>query len=174
MALNSLEFLLFAAAAAAVYYLIPGKVQWIWLLVCSYIYYLSQGPYLVAYLLFTTLTTFAGGWILEKITDKKKKKWLVAAVLLLNFGMLAVLKYSNFVILNFNRITGGHLSFLDLALPLGISFYTFQSMGYLLDVYWKRCQAEKNPFRFALFVAFFPAASPGAHRALFQTGRPAL
>lgn len=161
MALNSLEFLLFAAAAAAVYYLIPGKVQWIWLLVCSYIYYLSQGPYLVAYLLFTTLTTFVGGWILEKITDKKKKKWLVAAVLLLNFGMLAVLKYSNFVILNFNRITGGHLSFLELALPLGISFYTFQSMGYLLDVYWKRCQAEKNPFRFALFVSFFPQLLQG-------------
>ena len=161
MALNSLEFLLFSAIAAAVYYLIPGKVQWIWLLVCSYIYYLSQGPHLAVYLLFTTLTTFGGGWMLEKISDKQKKRWMVAAVLLLNFGMLAVLKYTNFLILNFNKITGGHLTFLDMALPLGISFYTFQSMGYLLDVYWKRCQAEKNPFRFALFVAFFPQLLQG-------------
>ena len=161
MALNSLEFLLFSAIAAAVYYLIPGRVQWIWLLVCSYIYYLSQGPHLAVYLLFTTLTTFGGGWMLEKISDKQKKRWMVAAVLLLNFGMLAVLKYTNFLILNFNKITGGHLTFLDMALPLGISFYTFQSMGYLLDVYWKRCQAEKNPFRFALFVAFFPQLLQG-------------
>ena len=58
MALNSLEFLLFSAVCAAVYYLIPGKAQWGWLLLCSYLYYLSQGPGLVVFLLFTTLTTY--------------------------------------------------------------------------------------------------------------------
>lgn len=161
MALNSLEFLLFSAVCAAVYYLIPGKAQWGWLLLCSYLYYLSQGPGLVVFLLFTTLTTYGGGRILEGISHKKMKKWTVAGVLLLNFGVLAVLKYTNFVILNLNRITGGTISFVDLALPLGISFYTFQSMGYLLDVYWNRCQAEKNPFRFALFVSFFPQILQG-------------
>ena len=64
-------------------------------------------------------------------------------------------------IMGAETVVEGSISFVDLALPLGISFYTFQSMGYLLDVYWNRCQAEKNPFRFALFVSFFPQILQG-------------
>ena len=121
----------------------------------------------------TTLTTFVGGWILEKITDKKKKKWLVAAVLLLNFGMLAVLKYSNFVILNFNRITGGHLSFLELALPLGISFYTFQSMGICWMYTGSDARRRKILFGLPCLFPFSRIFSRGPS-GVIQTGMPAL
>ena len=75
--------------------------------------------------------------------------------------MLAVLKYTNFAIENVNAIFHAGISFQKLILPLGISFYTFQSMGYIIDVYWGKYEAEKNPFRFALFVSFFPQLLQG-------------
>ena len=101
------------------------------------------------------------GRCLERIKEKKYQKAIVIITLILNFGMLGILKYLNFIILNVNRILRGHLSYLELVLPIGISFYTFQSMGYLLDVYWKKTKAEKNLFRFALFLSFFPQILQG-------------
>lgn len=161
MALTSMEFLILVGIAVAGYYLIPKKYQWMWLLGFSYLYYVSGGVKLLGYLLFTTLTTYGAGIFLEKTEEKGRRKGILILTLVLNFGVLAVLKYLNFVLLNINRIFQGDISFVNFALPLGISFYTFQSMGYLLDVYWKRGKAEKNPFRFALFVAFFPQILQG-------------
>ncbi|MBS6196422.1 MAG: MBOAT family protein [Clostridiales bacterium] len=161
MALISLEFLLFVILAVAGYYLIPRRFQWQWLLGFSYLYYASHGPGLLIFLLFSTLTTWAAGKYLGKTEDKKKRKHAMVLTLVLNFGVLAVLKYTNFLIINLNRIFEGNLSFVDFVLPIGISFYTFQSMGYLLDVYWKKCAPEQNVFRFALFVSFFPQILQG-------------
>ena len=81
--------------------------------------------------------------------------------LLFNLGILAVVKYTNFAISNVNAIlkwtgSGNELSFVNIILPMGISFYTFQAMGYIIDVYRGTCKAERNPFKFALFVSFFP------------------
>lgn len=161
MAFNSLGFLLFVTLAVAGYYLIPRRFQWMWLLVFSYLYYASYGIRFTGYLIFTTVTVFGAGWQLGKIQEKKKRKAVLLAGLLLNFGMLGLLKYTNFLILNVNRIFRGNISFLNIALPIGISFYIFQSTGYLLDVYWKRIEPEKNLFRFALFVSFFPQILQG-------------
>lgn len=143
MALTSMEFLILVGIAVAGYYLIPKKYQWMWLLGFSYLYYVSGGVKLLGYLLFTTLTTYGAGIFLEKTEEKGRRKGILILTLVLNFGVLAVLKYLNFVLLNINRIFQGDISFVNFALPLGISFYTFQSMGYLLDVYWKRGKAEK-------------------------------
>lgn len=169
MSLISMEFLLFVFVAVFGYYLIPKKYQWIWLLVFSYLYYASHGIKIVFFLLFTTGTTYGTGLLLSKVNrqgldksvEKIKKKRLLIGCLLLNFGMLAVLKYTNFAIENINAVFNTGLSFQKLLLPLGISFYTFQSMGYILDVYWGKYEAEKNPFRFALFVSFFPQLLQG-------------
>ena len=164
MAFNSFAFLVFVIIAAVGYYWIPRRFQWVWLLGFSYLYYLSYGTGLVGYLLFTTVTTWLGAGLLEheKVKESKNyRKTILIVTLVLNFGMLGILKYLNFLILNLNRMFDGRLTFLDLALPVGISFYIFQSMGYLLDVYWKRQKAEKNLFRFALFVSFFPQILQG-------------
>lgn len=164
MSFVSTQFLLFVAIAVAGYYLIPKRFQWFWLLVFSYIYYASSGIKLVCFLLFTTLTTYSLALMIQRVNEDKtydkniaarKKKWLVILGLLLNFGMLAVLKYTNFAITNINMIFRLDLWQPAFLLPLGISFYTFQSMSYLLDVSWGKCKAETNPFRFALFVSFF-------------------
>lgn len=166
MSLISMEFLLFVGIAVMGYYLIPKRFQWIWLLIFSYIYYASSGIRLLAFLLFTTVTTYGAGRLLDRINvlqkgKKNRKRSVLIGCLLLNFGMLAVLKYTNFAIENVNAIFHTGLSFQKLILPLGISFYTFQSMGYLIDVYWGKYEAEQHIFRFALFVSFFPQILQG-------------
>lgn len=169
MALTSMQFLLFVLTAVTGYYLIPRRFQWMWLLLFSYIYYLASGWRLLFFLLFTTLTTYGCALAMEaagrrasgKKDARRKKRRVVLAGMLLNFGMLGVLKYTNFALVNIGRLFGRELPAVDFLLPLGISFYTFQSMGYLMDVYWEKVKAERNPFRFALFVSFFPQILQG-------------
>ena len=200
MSFLSMKFLLFLAAAVAGYYVIPKQLQWVWLLIFSYIFYLASGPAAVVFILTTTATTFLGGLWLEhtdralacaldrtlardpdrlrrpanpqqplspdekkalKARFKQRKKWITALVLFVNFGILAALKYRNFAADNMNLLFGTHFSSAKLLLPLGISFYTFQSMGYLIDVYRGKYAPDRNPFRFALFVSFFPQILQG-------------
>ena len=169
MSLISMEFLIFVGIAVIGYYLIPKRFQWIWLLIFSYIYYASPGIKILFFLLYTTITTYGTGRLLDRVNHKElprneaksRKRRILIGCLLLNFGMLAVLKYTNFAIENVNAIFHAGISFQKLILPLGISFYTFQSMGYIIDVYWGKYEAEKNPFRFALFVSFFPQLLQG-------------
>lgn len=156
MSFVSVYFLAFVTICAAGYFLVPQKHRWIWLLVFSYLYYLAAGPQLIIFLVFSTAVTYFGGLLAEQ-----GRKGVVPAALLLDFGMLAAVKYTNFAVGNLNALFGTNLAEFSLLLPLGISFYTFQSAGYLLDVSWKRCRAERNPFRFALFVSFFPQILQG-------------
>ena len=156
MSFVSIEFMVFTAVCAAGYYMIPKKYQWVWLLVFSYVYYLAAGPSYLFFILFATTVTYLGG-----LWAEAGARWAVPAVLLADFGMLAFIKYTNFILGNINGLFGTNIRELKLLLPLGISFYTFQATGYLLDVHWKRCKAERNPFRFALFLAFFPQIMQG-------------
>ena len=114
-------------------------------------------------MLFSTAVTFGAALWIEQVgkEEKKKAKRIVVAGILLDLGMLAFLKYTNFMIANVNALTGQNFSMLHLILPLGISYYTFQSLGYLLDVYWGRQQADHNFLKYALFVSFFPQLVQG-------------
>lgn len=173
------------------YYLVPKKWQWPLLLVASYIFYFIAGPEYLIYILVTTFTTYFAAYKIEE-NLKKQKAWLkehkaelskeekqkykakeekvrfrwIFSCILLNLGILAVVKYANFFISNANAIlsTFGqtkHISFVTLAVPLGISFYTFQAIGYLVDVHRGTIPAEKNFFKLALFVSFFPLLIQG-------------
>lgn len=167
MSFTSIAYLLFTAGCAMIYYLIPGcasRYQYFVLLIFSYVFYLLNGPALIFFLLFTTFSTFFAARLLDRLEDRmkqlgrgaenkarrqeirKKKKAIFILCLVLNFGVLFFLKY---------------LDVWTWALPLGISFYTFQSMGYLIDVYWGRTCAEQHPTRFMLFVSFFPQILQG-------------
>lgn len=189
---TSLNFILFVALTVLVYFLFPLKKQkWTVLLVASYVFYLFAGYKYVAFILFTTVTTYLFAlWInrigvksketlkLNKQTwdkDKKKKfknsikhkkRLVMALVLVVNFGILAFLKYYNFFAGSLNDVMGVFgIGFsaptLKLFLPLGISFYTFQSMGYIVDVYREKVAPEKNIAKLALFVSFFPQIIQG-------------
>lgn len=192
MSYTSLNFLLFVSITVLAYFLFPLKKQkWTVLLAASYVFYLFAGYKYAAFIVFTTLSTFLIGLWLEKVTaksknniklhkaewsreDKKKykekikkqKRLILALALVLNFGILAFLKYYNFFAGSLNDVFGSWgMEFsaptLKLFLPLGISFYTFQSMGYIVDVYREKTPAQHNPFKFALFVSFFPQIIQG-------------
>lgn len=189
MLLVSYEFGLFLILLTVVYYLLPGRFQWILLLAASCLFYLCGGPLYILYPLITTITTWmlarrmgrisadarqyvkAQGFDREQKkaynrTVKSRRKRLLLLGLFLNFGILAVLKYANFALQNVNGLL--HLfhsplefNYVGWLLPLGISYYTFQSMGYLIDVYNSKYEPEQNPARFALFVSFFPQLVAG-------------
>lgn len=168
MSLISMEFIIFVFGSVVGYYLIPKKMQWIWLLIFSYIYYCSTGIKFIFFILYTTLITFVTGLLLSKageggniIDEKRKKRKIIITALFFVFGMLAMLKYTNFAIENINLLFHMDIQLKHLLFPIGISFYTFQSAGYIMDVYWKRCEPERNIFRFALFISFFPQILQG-------------
>lgn len=166
----SLSVLLAVAfVGAALYYICPLRFRWVLLLLLSYGFYLTCGVSALPFILITTLTTWAGALKIGRIgesgkaylhehkaeltaEEKKARKaktrsaqriWFFA-VLLLNFGVLAVLKYLNPVMAWGASLTGKNAPALGLVLPLGISFYTFQSMGYLIDVYNAKYAPERT------------------------------
>lgn len=173
MSFTSGAFLIFVLAALVVYYLAPRRLQWVVLLIASYGFYLTGGLWAVDYLLFTTLTTWLAGRALGALNDKRKalpkedkagqerlkrrKKWVVLAVALANFGLLYFVKYLDFTADLLRLPRPG----LELVLPLGLSFYMFQSVGYVIDCYRGKYPPEKSLPRFALFVSFFPQMVQG-------------
>ena len=191
MLFTSYSFIGFISVVFILYYVLPKKCQWPLLLMASYIFYFIASPSYLIFIAATTVSTYLVSRKLESIKteqdayikankgnitkDEKKTykakmkgkqwKWLLVC-LIFNLGILAVLKYTNFVIANINGIleafhSTNELSFVNLILPMGISFYTFQTMGYIIDVYRGTCKAERNLFKLALFVSFFPQLVQG-------------
>lgn len=165
MSLVSNIFVLFVLAAVILYYLAPQKIRWIVLLVFSYLYYLSGNAKYVFFILFSTVVTYGFALLIGQMREKGasagKMRGAVTAGILLNLGMLGAVKYTGFFVENINLLFHMDLKGLEILFPLGISFFTFQSTGYLLDVYWKRVEAERNIFKYALFVSFFPQLLQG-------------
>ncbi len=175
MLFNSFSFFVFFPVAVLVYLLIPKKIREVWLLVVSSFFYLFQNPKYSLFLTISIMSTYVTGRLIYALRNKKKwavekvKKMCVASLvfcILINFGILCSLKYLSFFGTLVERaagmisleITAPSFSFL---LPLGISFYTFQAMGYVIDVYKGKCIPEKNIIRYALFVSFFPLIVSG-------------
>ncbi len=156
-------FLIFLLAVLAVYYLLPARFRNAFLLFASYVYYMYAVPqYGVLVLFSTALTYFAARFIAKEDAQKKRRLWLALAVVL-NLAVLFIFKYYNFFMDTVSAITGGALqsAALTLVLPVGISFYTFQVLGYVIDVYNRKTEPEKDFFTFALFVSFFPQILAG-------------
>ncbi len=180
MSFVSVSFVLFLLGTVFAYYILPKKCQWIILLVASVLFYWIGGGKTVAYMGFTALSVWAGGLWLYRLNccakeadsaDEKKKltakrKWIVAAVLIANFGMLYCLKYLDLTFAAAESFVGRFLPGwtaprFELILPLGVSFFIFQSAGYLLDQFRGKYPPQRNFFRFALFVSFFPQIVQG-------------
>lgn len=174
MLFNSVHFLIFFPIVVLIYFVVPKKLRYIWLLVASYYFYMSWFPKWAVLLLFSTVVTYVSGLLLEwikrrKWDDRRKIRWKKRCVFGsfgANLGVLALFKYSNFLIDNVNSFLELlHIEVLDLsfglALPVGISFYTFQALGYTMDVYRDEIYAEKNFLKYALFVSFFPQLVAG-------------
>ena len=234
MSFVSLEFIIFVVVSLLIYYILPIKIRWVALLIMSYAFYFIGGGSTIAYLIFTTFTTYLaarGIYFLnkknqeikntqeikqsqlinknnqtqkakqvekaqkekklnkikiqqkEKINDikvsqekrlnkiKLQKRILVAFAAISNFSLLFFFKYWNNLALTINGVLDSEkIPVFELILPLGISFYIFQSIGYVIDVYRNKYPAEKNLLKFALFVSFFPQVIQGPISRFNQLG----
>lgn len=139
---------------------VPAKMRVYLLLAASIIFYMCWNPIYILLLLFCILVTYSFAIFISRAADKKRKRILMAAGLILNFSVLFVFKYFNFFGDTINRFIPGLIPSSNLLLPVGISFYTFQAVGYLIDVY-RGDAPEKNIFRYSLFVSFFPQLVAG-------------
>ena len=191
MSFTSYEFILAVAAVFVIYYTIPKRFQWLFLLGASYILYFTANPWYLVFISITTAVTFFSARKISSLSQektaylkenkatldreakkaykevmKKKQKGFLWLALLVDLGLLIGIKYTNFMIENINGIITsvsnmGPISYFDIIMPLGISFYTFQTVGYLVDVYNEKYEAQNNYGKFALFVGFFPQLSQG-------------
>jgi D-alanyl-lipoteichoic acid acyltransferase DltB (MBOAT superfamily) len=166
MIFNSLQYAVFLFAVVVLYFLLPPKIRWVFLLGVSYYFYTCWNAEYAVLLLFSTIVTYFSAILLHKAGDKRKKVLYIVACLAINLGILFVFKYYNFVnetIAELFGLAGLHYqpSRLSLLLPVGISFYTFQSLGYVIDVYKGKAEPMKHFGKYALFVSFFPQIAAG-------------
>lgn len=166
MLFNSLHFILFLPVVIFLFYIFPKKIRWGLLLIASCYFYMAFVPAYILILFFIILLDFFVGIFLEKIKTQKKRKLLLVFSLIANIGLLAFYKYFNFINENITDLLGlfdakNHIHFVSVILPIGLSFHTFQSMGYTIDVYYNKQKAERHIGYYALYVLFFPQMVAG-------------
>lgn len=171
MQFNSIQFMIFFPVVIAVYFVVPRKLRMPWVLASSYYFYMSWNPKYAVLIIFSTVITWFCGLLLERANQEKgilSKRVLVALCFLANMAVLGFFKYGNFALETLDALahvtgfSGGDVQTrIPYLLPVGISFYTFQALGYIIDVYRGDVEAERNLFRYALFVSFFPQLVAG-------------
>ena len=187
MLFTSYGFIAFLAVLFVLYYLIPKRFQWLLLLAADIVFYACAGWKGLCFMAATVVVSWAAtnlmgaslakqkaflrsdeGKALERAERKaykkqceKRRKVIFVLALVADLGILAALKYTNFLITNVNALFSADIAAVDWVLPLGISFYTFQTVSYVIDVYWEKVEPEKNILRVALFTSFFPLLIQG-------------
>ena len=187
MLFTSYGFIAFLAVLFVLYYLIPKRFQWLLLLAADIVFYACAGWKGLCFMAATIVVSWAAtnlmgaslakqkaflksdeGKALERAERKaykkqceKRRKVIFVLALVADLGILAALKYTNFLITNVNALFSAEIAAVDWVLPLGISFYTFQTVSYVIDVYWEKVEPEKNILRVALFTSFFPLLIQG-------------
>ncbi len=192
MSFASMGFAFFVTVVIVIFYIVPAKFQWVVLLAASWYFYGYYSFNDLVYIIITTVSAYVCAALIEnarirqdaylkdnaetlskedrkeyKARTKKHQRLFLICTLVLNFGILAYLKYANITIayINMYRLKWfgdtDFIPFIRVLLPLGISFYTFQTMGYLIDIYYGKYARERNFLKFALYVSFFPQIVQG-------------
>lgn len=164
MLFSSLTFLYFFLPAVLILYFTVKNRTWrnAVLLTASLVFYSWGEPVYVFLMLASTLAAWLCGLLMERLRGRRRAaRCVLIFSLVLLLGSLAVFKYLNFFVENLNRIDGVALAVKSIALPIGISFYTFQILSYLIDLYWGKVCVQKSYFRFTLYVSFFPQLIAG-------------
>lgn len=191
MSITSLTFIVFSFTTILIYYVVPKKFQWCVLLAANVVFYYSVGLRAAILVLFTSTSVYFAARMMNRVMSKQeaqflaqkgtltkdekkaikqknrtRRKTIMLLTLLANIGILCITKYAHFALTQLNlllSVFGGN-GFTDnfsFVVPLGISFYTFQAVGYLLDVYWEKITPQDNYLKFLLFVSFFPQMTQG-------------
>ena len=166
MLFNSFQFLIFFPVVAAVYFIIPHRFRWVLLLIASYYFYMAWKPEYIVLIVFSTVVNYFAGLKMGKETERSKRKKYLYLSLFSSLGLLFLFKYFNFfndsfrtIFINFN--IAYHIPDFSLLLPIGISFYTFQTLSYTIDVYRGKRKPETHFGIFALYVSFSPQLVAG-------------
>lgn len=184
MGFNTLSFIPFLLIVILLYFTIFRKCQWVFLLLASIAFYLFAGPKYIIFIFISSLSTYTLAGKIQKLHDDesritktrefsskeakkafkkrftKRRKRILLLDFAINLGILCVIKYTDFILSGVSSVLGRFgldwSKEFNFVLPLGISFYTFMVVGYILDIYWKRYRAETNYFKLALFTMYFP------------------
>ena len=166
MLFNSLQFIIFFPIVIALYFLIPYKKRWILLLAASYYFYMCWKVDYIILIIASTIIDYICSNKMSKLNNQKRKKpWLIASIIS-NLSILFGFKYFNFFSENIQLIFNNYnifyeMPFFNVLLPVGISFYTFQTLSYTIDVYNNKTPAQKHLGVFAVYVSFFPQLVAG-------------
>ena len=166
MLFNTVQFMLFFVVVVTAFFALPARWRNPFLLVASYYFYMCWSTTYIFVIWAITLIDFVAGLLIERTDAALRRRMLLGASVLCNFGLLFVLKYANFFGGTVNAIGDRlgipvHFSALNLLLPVGISFHTFQAVSYTVEVYRRRVPAERDLIKYALYVAFFPQMVAG-------------
>jgi len=166
MVFSSLYFLyLFLPLTVLLYFVTPKRFRCVTLLICSLIFFAWGELKYLLLMLFTVAVDYSAGLILGAIRrhnpSKKAEKTVLIIAVVINLGLLALFKYADFLLGTVNTLFSADIPLLSLALPLGISFYTFQALSYVIDVYKNTCGVQKNFIKFAMYITLFPQLIAG-------------
>lgn len=144
------------------YYICPKKGKNLFLLIVSLIFYAWGEPKYVFLMIFSILVNYVFGLLMDKHRENKKRlKLLLVISVIIDLGLLSVFKYTDFIITNINSVFGAGFDLLNIALPIGISFYTFQAMSYTIDVYRDNVRVQRNLIDFGMYITMFPQLIAG-------------
>jgi alginate O-acetyltransferase complex protein AlgI len=166
MIFNSIAFLVFFVVVTTAYYVLPYRWRWPLLLAASCYFYMAFVPVYILILAFTIVVDYAAGHLIERSQGATRKRWLIASIVA-NVGVLAIFKYYGFLTENIEALVHGtgwtdyKIPELGIILPIGLSFHTFQSLSYTIEVYYGRQKAERHIGIFSLYVMFYPQLVAG-------------
>lgn len=144
------------------YYICPKKGKNLFLLIVSLIFYAWGEPKYVFLMIFSILVNYVFGLLMDKHRENKKRlKLMLVISVIIDLGLLSVFKYTDFIITNINSVFGTGFDLLNIALPIGISFYTFQAMSYTIDVYRDDVRVQRNLIDFGMYITMFPQLIAG-------------
>ncbi|HMF71160.1 MAG TPA: hypothetical protein VK616_06775, partial [Flavitalea sp.] len=167
MLFNSFQFLIFFPVVTLVFYLLPHRYRWFHLLAASCVFYMAFVPVYIFILFSTIVIDYFAGILIEQAGSQSKRRTLVTITVILNLLVLAVFKYYNFFLEQTDIILSGfgyrapNLPYLDILLPIGLSFHTFQALSYIFEVSRGNVKAERHFGIYSLYVMFFPQLVAG-------------
>lgn len=162
MLFSSLVFLfIFLPLVLSSYYLVPRKFKNLVLLVFSLFFYFYGGPKYLLVMIFSIAVNYLGGLLVDRYREEDFVKYIIFIFVLINLSVIGYYKYYNFFITNINNIFNLSIEALNIVMPIGISFFTFQGLSYVIDIYRQDGKVQKNPLNVALYIALFPQLIAG-------------
>ncbi len=157
MVFSSITFLYYYLPIVLfLYFIVPKKFKNVTLLLCSLFFYFYGEPKYIVILLLSCFINYMAAIMIDRSNKNSQRKLYLILAIIVDLGLLCYFKYTNFFITNINNLLGVDIPFLNVIMPIGISFFTFQTLSYVIDVYTKKVEVSKSFINFSCYVSLFP------------------